>query len=238
MHLNADVGEGVGNEPELFPFLTACNIACGGHAGEEDGIRGVVRLAKSFGLEIGAHPSYPDRKNFGRKSMALPFEALRSSLMQQMDWFVNIMATENAPMTHIKAHGALYTDIAKDSEKASDYLNVVMPFKEKVKLYVPYGSVIAKLAKAEGFAVFYEAFMDRRYTDDLTLVSRSRPDAVLADADAVREQVTLMVNENKVLTVEGNEQFIKADTFCIHGDHPKAVGILTYIAALNWNQPS
>lgn len=227
--LNADVGEGLNNEPEIFPYLDSCSIACGGHAGDMTTMQEVIRLAKQHGLKIGAHPSYPDIENFGRVSLDIPFVKLKESLLKQMDDFMTVMNQENQTISHIKAHGALYNDIARDVQKGKQYLDIFRPYKNIAALYLPVQSVVADLAKEEGFSVVLEAFMDRKYNDDLTLVSRMNPEAIIFSCDDVKAQLIQMKEKQEVVTITGNTVPIKAETFCIHGDHPQVVTILKCI---------
>ena len=139
ININCDVGEGMQNEAELFPFITSCNIACGGHAGNAESIRYVIRLAAEHNVKIGAHPSYPDREHFGRRSLSLPAQALIGSIQEQLLLFFKIAAQENVEVHHIKAHGALYNDIAKNAITARNYLRALVDYEGKVALYAPYG---------------------------------------------------------------------------------------------------
>ncbi len=228
--INCDVGEGVGNEASLFPFISSCNIACGGHAGDVSTMTDIVKMAKAHRIKIGAHPSYPDKVNFGREVMDIPDVDLKQSIAEQLDVFDKVLQAENTQLHHIKAHGALYNQTAKDSHLASVYLEAIEPFREKAFLYVPDGSVIAELALGYGFRFIYEAFGDRNYNPDLTLVSRKKENAVILEPSKVLHHVLPIVKEGKVLTVDGSDQSIKAKTICIHGDTPSALQILTYLS--------
>ncbi len=159
MDINVDVGEGIGNEAFLMPYISSCNIACGGHAGDFETMRQVVKLAKKNNVKIGAHPSFPDKVNFGRKPMDI-------------------------------SCAALYTSVK------------------------------------ENIQITYEAFADRNYNNDLTLVSRDDNNAIIDDANLVFDHVYRMVSTQKVKTIQGLEIQILADTFCIHGDNPKAVDLI------------
>ena len=221
--INADVGEGIGNEDKLLPLLSSCNVACGGHAGDEASMREVVRLAKYHRVKVGAHPSFPDTKNFGREIMTIPNTALFMSLKNQIKALIAIAREEQVSLHHIKPHGALYNLAAKDKTTAEVIIEVIKRFHIPLKLYVPYGSVIARLAKEEGLDIIYEAFADRNYNEDLSLVSRKLPNALITDSDEMFSHVYSMIVHEKVKTVNGVEVSIKANTFCIHGDNPKAL---------------
>ncbi|MBT8205867.1 MAG: 5-oxoprolinase subunit PxpA [Eudoraea sp.] len=228
--LNTDVGEGLNNEQDLFPFISSCSIACGGHAGDEQTMKRVVALALKNNVRIGAHPSYPDRENFGRKSIKLARPDLISNVREQIESLLQILEEANAPLHHIKPHGALYNDLAKDKELAQCFMEAVRPYRNGIKLYVPYGSVIAEEAIASGWPVFYEAFGDRNYNDDLSLVSRSRPEALIQNPQSVLQHILPIIREGRLTTITGNKKAIKAETICLHGDTDNVLEILTYLA--------
>ncbi|WP_350291971.1 5-oxoprolinase subunit PxpA [uncultured Croceitalea sp.] len=228
--INCDVGEGIGNEPELFPFISSCNIACGGHAGDEDTIREIGLLANKHKVKVGAHPSYPDKDNFGRVALDITEKELKETLKHQVNTFLKVIVSAGVTMNHIKPHGALYNEIAKNNKVAITFLEAIHEFKKKAILYVPYKSVVAKIAKERGFAIRYEVFCDRNYNDDLTLVSRKEKDSLILDEKKVFEHVLRIVEDNAVKTISGSIKKIKADTFCIHGDTPNAIEILTYLS--------
>jgi UPF0271 protein len=227
--INCDVGEGIGNEADLFPMISSCNIACGGHAGSKESIRQSIALALKYNVRVGAHPSYPDRENFGRVSMNISDGDLINSISNQLKLFMTECNELGATLHHIKPHGALYNDIAKSEQLANVFLSAILPYKDTVILYVPNSSIIEVLAKAFNFKIMKEAFADRNYNTDLSLVSRKQDNALLSNGKDVLEHLVLMSNENQVRTVNGEKIPIKADTFCIHGDTPSAFQILTYI---------
>ena len=168
--INCDVGEGMQNEAQLFPFITSCNIACGGHAGDEASIRHILQLAKDHNVKVGAHPSYPDRENFGRRSMELPETDLIAAVFEQVGLFFTLAAEAGIPVHHIKAHGALYNDIAANAALARTYLRALEPYLGKVVLYVPYRSAIAQEAEDRKWTVHFEDFADRNHNADRRLV--------------------------------------------------------------------
>jgi UPF0271 protein len=228
--INCDVGEGIGNEALLFPFISSCNIACGGHAGDAHSMRAVVQLAKKNKLKIGAHPSYPDKLNFGRVHMQMSKTKFRESIQEQLAALDAILLQEEVAMHHIKAHGALYNDLAGDPRLASEFLKNIAPYKPQCYLYVPYGSAIATEAARYGYNFLYEAFGDRAYTNSYSLAPRKLAGAVLEDPDTVLRQLLFMIREQKVRTLNGSDIPIEAHTFCIHGDTPSALQILMYLA--------
>ncbi len=228
--INCDVGEGVGNEASLFKYISSCNIACGGHAGDLETMNHVVQLAKKNHIKMGAHPSYPDKANFGRKVIQISDSELRRSIERQLLDFGKILDIQNCELHHIKAHGALYNETARNSKLAEVYLDTLLPYREKALLYVPDGSVKAEKAIEMGFDIWYEAFADRNYESDLKLVSRVQQDAVIETPSKVLEHMLRMIKEDRVLTLNGEIKKIEAQTYCVHGDTPSALEILTYLS--------
>ena len=227
--INADVGEGLGNEALLMPYLSSCNIACGGHAGDAETMTEVVRLVKNHKVKIGAHPSFPDVLNFGRAVMDISAADLYSSLKSQIRSLQQILHNENAQLHHIKPHGALYNLAAKDEKTARIIIEVVKSIAMPIQLYVPYNSVISKLAEQEKISVTFEAFADRNYKEDLSLVSRKKEDAILHENSQILIHILGMIHREKVTAINGVEVPIKASTFCVHGDTKNAVKILDFL---------
>lgn len=227
--INCDVGEGVTNESKLFPYISSCNIACGGHMGDRDSMRATVRLAKNYGVGIGAHPSYPDRENFGRKSLSMDAKELSQSIAEQIKQLESICTEEGVIFQHIKPHGALYNDVAKNEALARALLDAIQDYKDKCVLFVPYNSVIGKLAIKEGCHIRVEAFADRNYNEDLSLVSRTQPNALITDPHEVLDHLVRMVKEKRVKTINNTFVTMVAQTYCVHGDTPEALQILMYI---------
>ncbi|WP_457619272.1 5-oxoprolinase subunit PxpA [Lutibacter sp.] len=230
LEINCDVGEGIHNEDLLMPYIQSCNIACKGHAGNMKIMNFVVELAIKYNVKIGAHPSYPDKENFGRKTMIIEENKLRNSIQNQINSLLKVTKEKGVTLHHIKPHGALYNDIAKNNKLALQFLESILPYKKTVKLYVPYNSVIAKKAKEKGFVIIYEAFADRNYNDDLSLVSRKNKEALITNKQAIFKHVLEMLTEEKVTTISGNKKKIKATTFCVHSDTKNAVEIVKYLS--------
>jgi UPF0271 protein len=224
--INVDVGEGVNNEAQLMPYISSCNIACGGHAGDLDIMRKVVKLAKQHRVKIGAHPSFPDKENFGRQPIEISSAALFKSIREQINSLMSVLRSENVRLQHIKPHGALYNMAATNTSTATVIIEAVKSISLPIKLYVPYNSVIAELALNENIPIVYEAFADRNYNDDLTLVSRNEKNAIISDSNELFSHVSRMIKQQKVKTINGVEVKIIANTFCIHGDNPKAVNLI------------
>ncbi|MCF7567959.1 5-oxoprolinase subunit PxpA [Sabulilitoribacter arenilitoris] len=224
--INVDLGEGIGNELEIMPYITSCNIACGGHAGDTKTMHEMVKLAKMYGVKIGAHPSFPDKDNFGRKILEMPSVVLFKSIKKQIKDLLNVTKNENARLHHIKLHGALYNLASIDKKTAKIIIKTIKSMAIPVKLYVPYQSVIASVAIQNNISIAYEAFADRNYNDNLTLVSREKSNAIIFDKATMFNHVYRMISTQKVKTITNKEVAIKADTFCIHGDSPDAVKLV------------
>ncbi|WP_405291959.1 5-oxoprolinase subunit PxpA [Algibacter sp. Ld11] len=224
--INVDVGEGIGNENLLMPHISSCNIACGGHAGTPEIMQSVVRLAKQNRVKIGAHPSFPDRKNFGRAVMSMSCVALYTSINHQIRDLLSVLKLENVRLHHVKLHGALYNLAATDAKTAKVIIEVIKSLMLPVKLYVPYKSVIANLAIENNVEIVYEAFADRNYNNDLSLVSRKENNALIHEKESLFNHVFKMISEQKVKTIQGDEIEILADTFCLHGDQPNVVVLI------------
>lgn len=232
LQLNCDVGEGLNSEALLMPYIQLCNIACGGHAGDEISMKNVVDLAIKHQVKIGAHPSYPDKENFGRKSVKMSFEDLKKAILSQINALNSIVINSNSGLYHIKAHGALYNDLAKDKALALLFLEIIAPFKKTCKLLVPYNSEIEKCAVQQGFSILYEAFADRNYNNDLSLVARSMNNATITDINKINKQIKNIISNQKLTTITGEKRTIKADTFCVHSDTKNAVEIVQHLLAI------
>lgn len=226
--INCDLGEGIGNEAEIMPFISSCNLACGGHAGDGSTIDQVVALAKHNNVRVGAHPSFPDKANFGRKPMVMSKEDLYVTLRQQILLVMNCCAIHDLKMHHVKPHGALYNLCSVDENLASVVIDVMLNTCPGVALYAPPGSEIARLAKGK-IVVLFEGFADRNYNGDLTLVSRQENDALLTRKEDVLDHVLTMVKEQKIRVRSGEKIDANIDTICIHGDTKNAVEIASFL---------
>jgi UPF0271 protein len=228
VNINADLGEGAGQDDKLMPLLTSCNIACGGHTGDEQSVIETVRLAKKYDVKIGAHPSYPDRKNFGRQRPEINDDGLSKSLVEQLDLFFRIAEQEKVEVHHIKAHGALYNDAASDKTVAELFLKSIASLGINARIYTPFNSILHQSASSK-LSFSFEAFIDRAYNDDLSLVSREHVKALHKTKEQAWNQFYEMHYLEEVTSISGKKRAIKADTYCIHGDHPQALNMLEYI---------
>jgi 5-oxoprolinase (ATP-hydrolysing) subunit A len=227
--INCDVGEGLNNEHLLMPYISSCNIACGGHAGDIETMTQVVSLALKNNVKIGSHPSYPDKENFGRKSIEISKEALKKTITFQIQSLEEIAEKTGAQLYHLKPHGALYNDLAKNETLADGFLDIIEVYKTKYKLYIPYNSAIAKVAKRRNFDIIYEAFADRNYNDDGSLVSRQKSNSIITDIGDIIAHISQIKNKGKVTTISGKKVITKADTFCVHSDTKNAVELVRNI---------
>jgi UPF0271 protein len=217
------MGEGMGNEALLMPFVNSANIACGYHAGDEATMRSTVRLCLEHQVHIGAHPSFPDRENFGRTVIQLPVNEIYELVMAQLNILQKIVLAEGAGLHHVKPHGALYNMAVKDRDMAKAIATAVKDFDASLVYYGASGSVMTAEAAKLQLAVAHEVFADRTYQADGSLTARSQPGALLVDVNEVVAQVLRLARENKVKTVNGEEIFLQVDTICIHGDGMQAV---------------
>lgn len=216
--INCDMGEGMGNEELLMPFISSANIACGFHAGDADTIRTVIRLCLQHDVHIGAHPSFMDRANFGRSAINLPGSEIYQLVMQQLIFIDGIAKEFNAKLHHVKPHGALYNMAAKDAGVAKAIVSGVKDFDDSLIYFGLSGSVMIVEAKKLGLQTANEVFADRTYQSDGSLTPRSNDDALIRDVESVVRQVSMVINKGKVIATNGQEVFLNVDTICIHGD--------------------
>lgn len=225
MDINCDLGEGIGNDQEIMAYLDSCNIACGGHAGDAESMRDTLMMAKEHGVKIGAHPSFVDRDHFGRKELEVPKQLLKLQLLEQISELDEIAASIGMRLHHVKPHGALYNLAAKSEDMAESIIEVMQELNNDIFLYVPFNSVIEKLARQRGISICVEVFADRNYNDDFSLVSRTAPDAIIDDPEEIKCRVEEMIRKQCVTSVNKLTKKVDIDTICIHGDHVNAVQI-------------
>jgi len=228
LHINCDLGEGSKNEAQIMNYIQACNIACGGHFGNSTSVYQTLSKAVDLGIEVGAHPSYPDFENFGRVSINLDKEAFFSSMRQQLDLYFDQLSKLKAENNHIKAHGALYNDLCVNEELCTWFLEIIKSYPHKT-LYTPFNGSLADLAKESNRPVSFEAFIDRNYNREGRLVSRALANAEKDSLVAVYDQLESIRLKQEVQCTDGTLISMKADTFCIHGDHPLALERLQFI---------
>ena len=228
--INCDLGEGV-NESDckadalLMPYISSCNIACGGHAGNELTMNLTVKNAMAHNLKIGAHPGYPDKDNFGRLSLALSIEDLKQSLEQQLALFDRVLTRQAANLKHIKFHGALYNDIESDYTLAIELAKFCKKLYPNQKILGLANENLSIACKEIGYAFISEAFMDRAYCANGKLVARKEDRAVHNDKSTIVKQALSIAIEQSAYTIKGERIKIAADSICLHGDNPKAFAI-------------
>ena len=229
LNINCDLGEGLNNEHIIMPLINSCNIACGGHAGDNGSMIECVEISIKNNVKIGAHPSYPDKINFGRKKIDISPSELSYSIISQIESLEAIADSYGLELNHIKAHGALYNQMIIDAELSNFYLDTIKDFKNKCSLYIPYKSEIEKIALKKGFSIIYEVFGDRNYNDDLSLVSRNNENALITNPESVVNHIKTIKETETVKTINGNYKKIKFDTICIHSDTNNSIEILKKI---------
>lgn len=220
--LSADVAEGAPGEDAIWPMIDSANVACGGHIGDAQSMTEAVRRARQNDVKIGAHPSYPDRANFGRKSMAMAPPALRATLIEQIAALRDIAVRERVALQHVKPHGALYNDAHKDVVLAGVIIEAIREVDPALAIVCSDTSEMATAARTAGTRVIREAFADRRYNADGSLVARSIAGSLLTVEEAA-EQAALLAKQRAVIARDGTRISVAYDTICIHADMEQAV---------------
>ena len=236
MDINCDMGEipqmvNDGSQEALMEYLTSVNIACGGHAGEEETMKATVQQALRWKLAIGAHPGYPDPENFGRLPIAMPPGAISDFVFEQVRVLAGIASGCGAAITHVKPHGALYNSAVANGEISEAIAKGVARWSKDVTLVGLAGSGMLDVFRAEGFTAVAEAFADRRYDRDGALRSRQFPDSLITDPAAAAQQARNIDRFQFVVASDGSSVPILAQTLCIHGDTPGALHIVKAVAA-------
>jgi UPF0271 protein len=233
--LNCDMGElpeaiADGTQESLMPSLTSVNVACGGHAGDEQTMKATIEQALRWKLALGAHPGYPDRENFGRLELQIPAEAIADFVVQQVRSLADVAANYGVRLAHVKPHGALYNQAVRDRKIAGAIAKGVARWRHDAVLVGLAGSAMLDVFRDAGFAVAAEAFADRRYEPDGTLRSRKFDDALIRDPAEAGRQALNIVQRGTVIAWDGSEVPIDAQTICIHGDTPGAPEIAAAVA--------
>ena len=229
--LNADVGEGVGQDPALMPYITSANVACGVHAGSPAVMRETVLLAREHGVAVGAHPSFPDREGFGRRDLQLPPQQIEDIVVSQIEALAAIAAAEGVRLQHVKPHGALFNVAVRDRSVADAIARATALVDPALILFGLPASELIAAGKAAGLRTACEAFADRAYRPDGTLVPRTQPGALIDDAAQVLTRVAAIALERAVIAIDGTRVPITLDTICVHGDTPGAAGLAARIRA-------
>jgi len=237
MDINSDMGESfgaykLGLDEEVIKYITSANIACGYHAGDPLVMERTISLAKDHGVSVGAHPSFPDLMGFGRRSIDATLPEIKGYVIYQIGALQAFAKAQGLRVEHVKAHGALYL-MAVEDEKISEALVEAVASVDKDLIFVALagskGEKMTKIGEKIGLRVAYEAFPDRAYTPEGTLVSRRQPGAVIKDPDVVAQRALMMAKEGKVVAIDGTEIPLQAETLCVHGDTPGAVNLVKNI---------
>src|SRR5215216_3088559 len=216
--LNCDMGENIGNDEDIMPYITSANVACGFHAGDSSSMQTTVRLAKKYGVAVGAHPSWKDVEGFGRREMSIPPDEVEALVLYQIGALYAVAKVEDVELHHVKPHGALYNQAAKDKVLATVIARTVKRFSGDLILIGLAGSELVRAGIEVGLRVANEGFPDRNYNPEGTLVSRKQANAIIKSPEDVAAHAVKLVQEG--ILFEGRR--IQVDTLCLHSDHPKA----------------
>ena len=220
--LNCDLGEGCGNDAELMRYISSANIACGFHAGDSATMHRTAELAVANGVAIGAHPGYADPENFGRTALSLPSAKVYEIVREQVLAMKDVCESLDVELHHVKAHGAMYNQAARDEELAAAIAEAVASVNRRLVLFGLPGSYLISTAEAAGLRSASEAFADRTYQPDGSLTPRTESNALIGDTKQAVEQVLQIIASQTVTATTGETVRIDADTVCIHGDGPHA----------------
>lgn len=236
MDLNSDLGESfgawsMGDDAAMLDIVTSANVACGFHAGDPAGILQTLRLAAQRQVVVGAHVAYPDLVGFGRRNMDPSSAELVGDVIYQIGALQALAKAAGAQVRYVKPHGALYNTIAHDARQAADVLTAMQAVDPSLTLLALAGTPLIEWARARGVPVVAEAFADRAYNDDGSLVSRRQPGAVLHDPDQIAQRMLQLVQTGEIETISGKRIALQADSICVHGDSPGAVEMARRIRA-------
>lgn len=232
--LNCDMGESfgvykLGEDEAAMPLVTSINVACGFHASDPTNIWNTIKLAKKYGVAVGAHPAFPDLVGFGRRALVSSLEEIKADVIYQIGAVHSFCQVENVPLQHVKVHGALYNLAEKDEKIAQAIGEAIKVVDDKLIMVCMANSKMVEGAKKAGVRYVEEVFADRAYTSEGNLVSRSIAGSVIHDPEQISERVVKMVKEKKVTSIDGKEVSINAQTICVHGDTMGAVNIIKSI---------
>jgi UPF0271 protein len=237
MDLNCDMGESFGGyklglDEEVIKYITSANVACGWHAGDPLVMMRTVKMAKEYGVGVGAHPGYPDLLGFGRRNMDCTPEEVRNYVIYQIGALQAFCTANKVELRHVKPHGNLYMTAVENENVARAIAQAIVAVDPRL-MYVALagakGELIALVAQEVGLKVVFEAFPDRAYTSQGTLLSRREPGAVIQDPKIVANRALKMAKEKRIVAVDGSEIIVEAQTLCVHGDNPKAVELVRAI---------
>lgn len=239
--INCDMGESIGDQiigqdEQLMPYIDSCNIACGFHGGDYFHMNKTIKLALKHQVRIGAHPSYPDLEGFGRREMHIEKKKLKSLLINQIESLKDVVEGNGGALSYVKPHGALYNKAAKNSEEATTVIEAMQTVDTNLALMGLAGSALEKIAKTKGVPFIAEAFCDRKYENDGSLMSRLIPGSVYTQVEEVVNQAKSIVYDEQVVLDSGKKIKVIADSICIHGDNPMALELVKAIRHMFKNQ--
>lgn len=228
--LNCDLGEGMNTDEQIIPLISSANIACSFHAGDVDTMKRTIERCLQYRVAIGAHPSWPDKENFGRKEMQRAPQELEIIITAQLGILSTLAKVQGSKLHHVKPHGALYNQSAKDKSIAATIAKAVKDFDSTLILFGLSGSHSITEAEKIGLKTASEVFADRTYQDDGSLTARSQPNALIKDKNKAVEQALQMITQQTVTSITGKQIPLIADTICIHGDGANAVAFAKAIS--------
>ena len=228
ININCDLGEkselhSIDNDPELLDIVNSANIACGYHAGDEQTMNMVIKISKKNGVSIGAHPSFNDPENFGRKRMNLNNSEIKKLIFDQYEILQSIAQKKNEEVTHIKPHGALNNMACEDLDLAITLASAIIEINKDIIYLVPTGSKMETAAKKFNMKIACEIFADRNYEDNGNLVSRNKPNALIIDPEQAQKHVLSMVKNQAINCLSGKQLPCEIDSVCIHGDNESSL---------------
>lgn len=238
LKLNCDLGELTeteNNDALIMPMIDQANIACGGHAGDQQSMINTVKLAKKNHVMIGAHPSYPDKANFGRLSMVIEASELQTSLLEQINTLSEICNLQQSQLSYVKPHGALYNDMMKELSIFETVCKTLSQLEVKLPLMIqalPDTGQYQTIANQYGITMLFEAFADRAYQSNGLLVPRSQTGAVLHQSDKVIAQISQLIKHQQLTSIDGNKLTLHVDSLCVHGDNYAALALIRALRKL------
>lgn len=228
--INSDLGEfrnekQLTNELNILNYISSCSIACGGHVGDVNSIKTIIEACKKHSIAIGPHPSYPDKEGFGRRMIDIESKDLENSIRDQINLFLKVADSLSMPVRHVKLHGRLYNEVSKSEVLSSLFVNLIASFKYDLSVIGPAESLLGQMLEDKDIPFIPEAFIDRTYKEDLTLVDRSEEGSVLISVEEQINQARSIVCDEKIMSNNNKILNLKAETLCIHGDSPNSLEV-------------
>ena len=228
--INSDLGEfrnekQLTNELNILNYISSCSIACGGHVGDVNSIKTIIEACKKHSIAIGPHPSYPDKEGFGRRMIDIESKDLENSIRDQINLFLKVADSLSMPVRHVKLHGRLYNEVSKSEVLSSLFVNLIDSFKYDLSVIGPAESLLGQMLEDKDIPFIPEAFIDRSYKEDLTLVDRNEEGSVLISVEEQINQARSIVCDEKIMSNNNKILNLKAETLCIHGDSPNSLEV-------------